>query len=190
MATSEKLASSSDETQFKQKEKDIIGRLRDPMLLFQDRPSLLSSDAGPANFRGILNLTIILMVRGSSFWISHLETPQVITNFNLVVGNAMQYGFLPRLHLLVTIEWYRWPAIMIGLGNILSNMVSDHRIVACFFPLVAFGIEKAVAAKKIVSQTNIAILQALNILALVVLPSNLIWVIQPNPGLQIKLGDV
>eukprot|EP01114_Cavostelium_apophysatum_P008740 TRINITY_DN2149_c0_g1_i1.p1 TRINITY_DN2149_c0_g1~~TRINITY_DN2149_c0_g1_i1.p1 ORF type:complete len:459 (+),score=37.97 TRINITY_DN2149_c0_g1_i1:134-1510(+) len=122
---------------------------------FRIRNSLLSSDAAPASFRGALNLTIILLF---------------ITNFNLVISNFWKYGFLvtQRLSSGVGIEWYRWPALI--------TLLALNIFIFC-----AHALEIS-AAKRTMKENRVIQLHILNILAVVVVPSTMLWILKPNPA--------
>lgn len=131
--------------------------------IFAIRPSVLSSDSTSKNFRGLFNLSIILLV---------------ITNFRMVVENILKYGILITPSTYTITEWSRWPGLLIGLSLII-------------YVIAAHTIEVA-ASKKAISETMAVVLEITNTTSSVVVPSLMVWNIQPHPasGLVVMLFTV
>jgi len=87
----------------------------------------------------------------------------------------MKHGFLLNFNKYYVEEWYRWPAVVIGL-------------VLCTFVLMAYVLELLAAAQKL-SQRVCNKLIIANITCTMTVPSILVWIVKPNPlsGLVVML---
>jgi len=121
--------------------------------LYTTRASLLSSES-PAtqSYRGFINLGIILLV---------------LSNLRLVIINILKYGILLDIERVKIKEWYRWPGTIIFL---FLNV----------FILISYALEHA-ARKKLLKDSSVVILHCVNIGSLIVIPSYMVWTVQPNP---------
>ncbi|PRP80579.1 diacylglycerol O-acyltransferase 1 [Planoprotostelium fungivorum] len=121
--------------------------------VYQTRASLLSSESpSTQSYRGFINLGIILLV---------------LSNLRLVIINILKYGILLDIEKIKIKEWYRWPGVIIFL---MLNI----------FILVGFVLEKLAKGNRIADK-QVILLQSINIGALVLIPSVLVWQVQPNP---------
>ncbi|XP_033112255.1 diacylglycerol O-acyltransferase 1-like [Anneissia japonica] len=123
--------------------------------LHKPQDSLLSSGSGFDNYRGFLNLCIILLA---------------MSNTRLVLENLIKYGILVD-----PISWisvflknpYSWPNL--SLICVLNGFV-----------FISLGIEKLLS-KDIISEHLGFILKTLNILTIVICPVIVITIFRPNP---------
>ncbi|KYR00645.1 diacylglycerol O-acyltransferase 1 [Tieghemostelium lacteum] len=121
--------------------------------LFAPRHSLLSSESKDIDYRGFLNLLVLLLI---------------FISFRLVILNHLTYGVRIDLSLLTISEYHRWPGVLIGLSlNI--------------FILFAYLIELA-AAKRIFKNRFCYILRVINCTACIVIPSTSIVAFDANPA--------
>lgn len=121
----------------------------------ETRDSLFSSKSGFSDYRGFLNLCVILLA---------------ISNARLFLENVLKYGILVD-----PFQWmsavfqdpYQWP-------NVLLMCISN------VFIIIAYYIEVAVAQSKISNKVGIAF-HTLNLLAVVCLPPLQILMLEPHP---------
>ncbi|EGC33489.1 hypothetical protein DICPUDRAFT_154444 [Dictyostelium purpureum] len=137
----------SDETKENEKKQMTMNGL------FTLRPSILSSEATGATYRGFLNLLLILLITAS---------------FRLVILNHMLYGVRINFDLYKISEYHRWPGVMITLS---FNL----------FIIAAYLIEKASALQKI-PEKFCYILRILNCAGIIFIPSASIIAFHPNPA--------
>lgn len=118
------------------------------------RDSLLSSSSGYTNYRGFLNLCVILLVMSSG---------------RLVLENILNYGLLVNFH--VPFEFISdptaWPAL---LALVCTNI----------FIAASLLIEKRLAKNKI-KETHGNVLSILNIFTALLLPAIYLWYRKANP---------
>ncbi|XP_071174365.1 diacylglycerol O-acyltransferase 1-like isoform X1 [Mytilus edulis] len=117
--------------------------------------SLLSTASGFTNYRGLLNLCILLLA---------------LANTRLFLENILKYGILidpvKIIHLLIS-EPYSWPNVILILG---SNI----------FALVALFNEKLLAKGWLSENTGFGI-TVVNLVLCLLIPSTVILVLHPNP---------
>ncbi|CAF0921497.1 unnamed protein product [Brachionus calyciflorus] len=118
------------------------------------RDSLLSSASGYTNYRGVLNLCVVLLVMSSG---------------RLVLENILKYGFLVRID--VPIQFIKdptaWPSL---LAIVLSNI----------FTFNALKLERNLE-KGIIQETTGKILCFLNIFTALLAPAIYLWYREANP---------
>mmetsp|Transcript_11550 Transcript_11550/g.16053 ORF Transcript_11550/g.16053 Transcript_11550/m.16053 type:complete len:465 (+) Transcript_11550:183-1577(+) len=121
---------------------------------FKNRPSLLSSDSSTSkNYRGILNLAILLLI---------------ITNARLVIVNGIKYGILLNFEIFSVHDWHHWPGVMIA--------CTLH-----IFILATYFIEKFAATNKLTNE-KAQQYHLINLVCEVLIPCLLVWFVQPNPA--------
>ncbi|ESO98214.1 hypothetical protein LOTGIDRAFT_231331 [Lottia gigantea] len=117
--------------------------------------SFFSTSSGFTNYRGLLNLCLILLV---------------LSNMRLVLENIIKYGILANpfdwIHLFLE-QPYSWPNIL---------------IILCMniFILFAFSFER-LFTKGLLSERLGGVLQAINVAILLLYPAIVIYVLHPNP---------
>ncbi|PVD20728.1 hypothetical protein C0Q70_18889 [Pomacea canaliculata] len=117
--------------------------------------SLFSTSSGFTNYRGLLNLALILLV---------------LSNTRLFLENLIKYGIL--INPFVYMEWfidepYNWPNVLLTLS-------------VSVFPCISFGIECALAKDWISDKTGF-FLHTINNTVLLVYPAVIIYIKHPNP---------
>ncbi|XP_046361762.1 diacylglycerol O-acyltransferase 1-like isoform X1 [Haliotis rufescens] len=136
-----------------------------PHEIHQNADSLFSTSSGFTNYRGLLNLCLILLV---------------LSNARLFLENIMKYGILidpiSWLHLFVK-DPYNWPNIIV----LLSTNV---------FILFAFAIEK-LHAKDFLSERVGTVFKGLNTILLLVYPATVVYILHTSPVFSVNtLGCV
>lgn len=118
------------------------------------RDSLLSSASGYTNYRGILNLCVVLLVMSSG---------------RLVLENILKYGFLVRfdIPILFIKDPTAWPSL---LAIVLSNM----------FIVAALKLEKKLEKGEYTERKGVLLCSA-NILTALMLPAIYLWYRETNP---------
>ncbi|KAK7483028.1 hypothetical protein BaRGS_00025691, partial [Batillaria attramentaria] len=127
----------------------------DPNSVHRHMDSLFSTSSGFTNYRGLLNLALLLLV---------------LSNARLFLENLIKYGIL--INPFVWIEWflqdpYNWPSLLLTMS-------------ISVFPLVAFCLERAMS-KEWLSDRAGAILHGINLTALLVYPATVVYIQHPNP---------
>ncbi|XP_050395799.1 diacylglycerol O-acyltransferase 1 isoform X1 [Patella vulgata] len=131
------------------------GKEKDPYSVHRHADSFFSTSSGFTNYRGLLNLCLILLV---------------VSNSRLVLENIIKYGILANpidwLHLFLK-QPYSWPNVLLFLSInifILFSLSLEHLYI-----------------KRYLSERLGAILQALNVATLLSLPATIIYILHPNP---------
>lgn len=127
---------------------------------FKLRPSLLSSDASAENFRGMVNLALLVLV---------------LSNLRVIIMNLLKYGVLLRIEKFYITEWQQWPGLLLTLSLLV-------------YPIAALFIEQA-AAKGSIDNKKTLVYNTINLTCTILIPSSLVWIIKPNPasGLVVML---
>eukprot|EP00794_Sanderia_malayensis_P018880 gene18880-20780_t len=120
----------------------------------EDMPSLFSSTSGFQNYRGILNLCILIMI---------------LSNFRVALDNILKYGVLvdPKILLVFLEDPYSWPCA--------SLVVALH-----IFIQIAFYTETLLSNKSI-SEKFGGCIHVLNITTLLLFPVSVILTYHPAP---------
>ncbi len=118
-------------------------------------PSYLSDDAPMQNYRGLLNLGIIILV---------------ISNFRILLGTMREYGFVlfDWVKTLESTETY-WKAATTSQFPLISGLG-----VLCFFVNVAYLIELSIS-KKIIPEWFGILLHIINTNGSLVVPTAIVW---------------
>ncbi|XP_066911181.1 diacylglycerol O-acyltransferase 1-like [Clytia hemisphaerica] len=119
-----------------------------------DQPSFLSSSSGFDNYRGIINLCLLLLI---------------LSNFRLAVDNILKYGILvdPKFVLVAMEDPYNWPCTTLFLC---SNV----------FIQICFSIEKALSEEKLSERFGL-ILNIFNLAMMILVPIVVVLVFIPLP---------
>lgn len=117
-------------------------------------PSLFSSSSGFDNYRGVINLCLLLLV---------------LSNFRVALNNVLKYGVLvdPQVIFLFMEQPYSWPSTTLVLA---SNI----------FIQIAFYVEKILEKEKISERTGF-ILHVFNLACIIVIPTIVVVIFKPLP---------
>lgn len=148
--SSSKKVERNSETRSETKISDLYG---EPV--HKPEESLLTSTSGFENYRGIVNLSLILLV---------------LSNFRVALDNLLKYGLLIDPIQVITIfleDPYRWPSASLV---IFSNV----------FIQLTFGVEKLLSEGRIAERIG-KYCHIINLLCILIVPSTVILVYHPPP---------
>lgn len=119
-----------------------------------EQPSIFSSSSGFDNYRGIINLCLLLLV---------------LSNFRLALDNVLKYGILvdPSFVLVALEDPYNWPCTILFLC---SNI----------FIQVCFQLEKALSEKTLSERAGL-IFNMINCFILIFMPIIVVLIFKPLP---------
>lgn len=151
-----------EKTAGKQKE-DFSYGVEDDMSVHTAQDSLLSNSSGFNNYRGFLNLCIVLLAMSSG---------------RLVLENLLKYGILVDPVMWASVLWndpYRWPNVTLA-------------ICINYFILYSLGVEKLILKFQLTENLSNIITMG-NLVGVVLFPVIVITVVEPNPvGASMVLG--
>ncbi|XP_022340814.2 diacylglycerol O-acyltransferase 1-like isoform X1 [Crassostrea virginica] len=137
----------------------ILSSLKNKGFIHRHADSLFSTDSGFTNYRGLLNLCILLLA---------------LSNTRLFIENLIKYGILidpVKVIQYFLREPYSWPnALLLFCAN--------------FYILFTYGVE-VLLSKEVLSERLGLVLNVINLLLSLIVPATVILFVHPNPGFSV-----
>lgn len=169
------------------------------------RASLLSTEAPAQNYRGLINLVMLVLVCVFIYYARYtmiiicnvmVISLQFVTHIRLIMENILKYGILVNLTS-TYVNWFATIPTLFSMHSIrfihflhllsVECMILTYTLGYNFFILAAFAIERRVQSKKI-TEKRCTIEHVINCVAVLAAPITLIEVTDALPGIYCFLS--